>query len=87
MSGQFPDMLDFGYHTTLKTITRDHGGKSCEHTEILCNFIRARGRKSSKDRGSYCSHENKWLLDTLLESRTGIGQLVFISYQECPCLS
>lgn len=50
-------MLDFGHHTILEEITRDQGGKSCEHTKILYNFTRVRGRKSSKERGRYWSHE------------------------------
>lgn len=56
---QFPDILDFGYHTTLKTITRDHGGKSCERMENLYNFTRVRERNSSKQRGRYWFHENE----------------------------
>lgn len=67
-------MLDFGHHTILGEITRDQGGKSWEHMEILRNFTRARGRKSSKERGRPWSHEKAGLLDRLLGTRTGNGQ-------------
>lgn len=50
-------MLDFGHHTILEKITRDQGGKSCEHMKILYNFTRVRGRKSSKERGRHWPHE------------------------------
>lgn len=50
-------MLDFEYHIILEEITRDQGGKSCEHKEILYNFTKVRGRKSSKERRRYWSHK------------------------------